>query len=143
LLHDKQEVLMRLLMAVLSVSLAAACTPEAEVVDDPSMYLTGTEEEALRAEDGSFSCESPKKVLICHIPPGNPDNAHTICVGEPGVRAHERNHGDLIGACDDGGEQDAGVPVEPDATPVPEPDATPVPEPDASPDPGPDGGGVD
>jgi hypothetical protein len=39
------------------------------------------------------------KVCICHIPPGNPDNAHTICIGEPAVAAHIRNHGDYLGEC--------------------------------------------
>jgi len=38
------------------------------------------------------------KVLICHIPPGNPENAHEICVGEPSVEAHLA-HGDVLGAC--------------------------------------------
>lgn len=39
-----------------------------------------------------------RKVVICHIPPGNPDNAHTIEVGEAAVRAH-LDHGDYIGPC--------------------------------------------
>ena len=47
---------------------------------------------------GDFSCDAPK-VLICHIPPGNPENAHTICVGEPAVEPHLTLHGDSIGAC--------------------------------------------
>jgi hypothetical protein len=38
------------------------------------------------------------KVTICHIPPGNPDNAHEITVGEPAVRAHLA-HGDHVGPC--------------------------------------------
>lgn len=38
------------------------------------------------------------KVTICHIPPGNPANAHTITVGEPAVKAHLA-HGDYLGAC--------------------------------------------
>jgi len=37
-----------------------------------------------------------EKVTICHIPPGNPGNAHTITVGSPAVRAHEA-HGDFVG----------------------------------------------
>lgn len=41
------------------------------------------------------------KVTLCHIPPGNPDNAHTITVGEPALSAH-RAHGDTEGACDPG-----------------------------------------
>jgi len=40
-----------------------------------------------------------KKTTICHIPPGNPANAHTICVGNAAVPAHVHNHGDSIGAC--------------------------------------------
>lgn len=38
------------------------------------------------------------KVVICHIPPGNPGNAHTIEVGQPAVAAHLA-HGDTLGAC--------------------------------------------
>ena len=40
------------------------------------------------------------KVLICHIPPGNPDNAHEICIDEHALKAHFK-HGDCIGACGD------------------------------------------
>ena len=40
------------------------------------------------------------KVTICHIPPGNPGNAHTITVGAPAVEKHVANHGDTVGACD-------------------------------------------
>ncbi len=39
-----------------------------------------------------------KKVTICHVPPGNPANNHTITVGRPAVRAHLR-HGDYLGEC--------------------------------------------
>jgi hypothetical protein len=38
-------------------------------------------------------------VTLCHIPPGNPDNSHTIVVGAPAVQAH-LNHGDFEGECD-------------------------------------------
>ena len=41
-----------------------------------------------------------KGVVICHVPPGNLDNAHTIIVGEPAVKAHLA-HGDYLGVCDD------------------------------------------
>ncbi|MDB5102486.1 MAG: putative lipoprotein [Fibrobacteres bacterium] len=40
------------------------------------------------------------KVTICHLPPGNPANAHTLSVGAPAVRAHLA-HGDYLGACAD------------------------------------------
>ena len=39
------------------------------------------------------------KVDVCHIPPGNPDNAHTITISENALSAH-LDHGDLVGACD-------------------------------------------
>ena len=39
------------------------------------------------------------KVCICHVPPGNPAAAHTICVGSPAVPAH-LHHGDSLGACE-------------------------------------------
>lgn len=43
--------------------------------------------------------KGPKeKVTICHIPPGNPGNAHTITVGAPAEAAHLA-HGDTKGAC--------------------------------------------
>ncbi|MDD2943244.1 MAG: hypothetical protein PHC51_09800, partial [bacterium] len=44
------------------------------------------------------SGNSDKKTTICHIPPGNPDNAHTITVGNSAVPAHLA-HGDYEGVC--------------------------------------------
>ena len=38
------------------------------------------------------------KVTICHVPPGNPGNAHTISVSPNAVDAHLR-HGDHCGEC--------------------------------------------
>lgn len=35
---------------------------------------------------------------VCHAPPGNPSNSHTIVVGVPAVRAHVA-HGDTVGPC--------------------------------------------
>lgn len=39
-----------------------------------------------------------EEVCLCHIPPGNPDNPKTLCVGEPAARTHLR-HGDSLGEC--------------------------------------------
>lgn len=41
---------------------------------------------------------SNQKVVICHIPPGNPDNAHEIEVSVNAVDAHLA-HGDNLGPC--------------------------------------------
>jgi len=35
------------------------------------------------------------KVAVCHVPPGNPSNAHVIVVGPPALRAHLA-HGDCL-----------------------------------------------
>ena len=39
------------------------------------------------------------KVYVCHIPPGNPANAHTIHISINAVPAHLA-HGCSVGACD-------------------------------------------
>jgi hypothetical protein len=40
----------------------------------------------------------PAKVAICHFPPGNPDNRHTIVIDAAALPAHQA-HGDTVGAC--------------------------------------------
>ena len=40
-----------------------------------------------------------REVEICHIPPGNPDNRHTLLIDESDVAAHI-GHGDHLGDCD-------------------------------------------
>jgi hypothetical protein len=42
------------------------------------------------------------KVAVCHMPPGNPANQHTIHVGPAAVNAHLA-HGDRVGACGSAG----------------------------------------
>ena len=40
------------------------------------------------------------KVQVCHVPPDDPSNFHTITVSENALAAHLA-HGDLPGSCDD------------------------------------------
>ena len=47
--------------------------------------------------DADEACGSGK-VLLCHFPPGNPDNPQSICVAESSVADHLA-HGDYLGAC--------------------------------------------
>ena len=47
----------------------------------------------------SWNQNDPGTAVICHKPPGNPANAHTIVVGVSAVDAHLR-HGDERGPCD-------------------------------------------
>ena len=46
----------------------------------------------------------PPKVDVCHIPPDNPENFHSIQVNENALQSH-LDHGDFVGSCDDHGEQ--------------------------------------
>ena len=40
----------------------------------------------------------PQQVKVCHLPPGNPSNFHTITISADALPAHLA-HGDLPGAC--------------------------------------------
>jgi hypothetical protein len=42
---------------------------------------------------------SSSTTTICHAPPGNPSNAHTIIVGTSSLTAHLKNHNDILGEC--------------------------------------------
>ncbi len=79
-----------------------------------------------------------QKTTICHIPPGNPDNAHTLCVGTPAVDAHLA-HGDFLGSCcpADVGTDDGGTTPPGDATPPPPSSPPPPSEPAPAPTPTP------
>jgi len=95
----------------------------------------GTGDDSLGAgEEASHNSSGSDKVTLCHIPPGNPGNAHTITVGAPAVRAHLA-HGDYLGPCagDVPPGSDGGVPN-------PNPDPNPNPNPNPNPGPGSDGG---
>jgi len=41
-----------------------------------------------------------QKVILCHVPPGNPGNPQTICVAASAIPSHLANHpGDCVGPC--------------------------------------------
>lgn len=72
------------------------------------------------------------KETICHYPPGNPANAHTIEVGKGAVKAHLK-HGDTIGPCLTATVEPTATAMPPTATLVPtEPPSTVVVEPTAT-----------
>jgi hypothetical protein len=53
------------------------------------------------ALDDSWNCSNNSKkvkVSMCHRPPGNVENFHTICVSENAVQTHI-DHGDWVGPC--------------------------------------------
>ena len=47
---------------------------------------------------GSAMAGPADKVMVCHVPPGNPGNADVITIVEPDVKAHLK-HGDSLGVC--------------------------------------------
>lgn len=79
-------------------------------VDDPDTPDTGNPDGTNHIVDmGAYEfgppdpCEDDDgdgRVTICHIPPGNPDNAHTITVSVDALPAHLA-HGDHCGACEE------------------------------------------
>jgi type II secretory pathway pseudopilin PulG len=48
--------------------------------------------------DATYTVGNNGKVDICHIPPGNAQNSHTLNVSPNAIKAHLA-HGDYIGAC--------------------------------------------
>jgi hypothetical protein len=55
---------------------------------------------AIAALIPSRALAQSKLVTICHVPPGNPANAHTITVGEAAAQRHLEQHpGDTMGSC--------------------------------------------
>lgn len=50
--------------------------------------------------------QSEKKIYICHYPPGNIENSHTLCISTKALKAHVGVHGsgddlDYVGKCDE------------------------------------------
>ncbi len=51
-------------------------------------------------KDCCKTCDENKKVTICHVPKGNPANAHTITISKAAAKAHIGRHGgDYYGEC--------------------------------------------
>ncbi|AGC42050.1 lipoprotein [Myxococcus stipitatus DSM 14675] len=131
-MRSRGDMMKSSLLVALCVLLASGCggapTADGENGGDPQAGgLEGSTDVEGNVDPVSGEGAGRDKVTVCHIPPGNPANAHTITVGAPAVKAHLK-HGDTLGAC--GSEQDGGS--APDAGTEPdgggEPDAG---EPDA------------
>lgn len=71
-----------------------------------------------KSNDNENNNESKNKgkTIICHIPPGNQDNRHTIEVANPALQAH-LSHGDTLGACSEGDGDDGSATSTPDIIP--------------------------
>lgn len=73
-------------------------------VNNQERIIEATKDSVVLAKIPKSSVETQtqaeQKVVICHSPPGNPDNKKTIEVGMSALQAHI-DHGDKIGPCDD------------------------------------------
>jgi len=49
----------------------------------------------------AFAGGGQTKIEMCHMPPGNPNNGHTLSVGNPAMPDHMA-HGDYYGSCENG-----------------------------------------
>ena len=91
------------LFACLGLSAVVGCDTSSNpaAVDPNEAALAACHDPTMGAGAALHACDpgDVKKTTICHIPPGNPANAHTICVGNAAVPAHIQNHGDTIGPC--------------------------------------------
>lgn len=93
---------------------------EGEVDDDKSK--DNLDEDLPGSTDDSYLCDSKlKKVLICHVPPGNPAAKHTICISKNALDAH-LDHGngdekDYLGYCRDSEEESTVEVLAPDEKP--------------------------
>jgi hypothetical protein len=100
---------------------------------------------SLRGEElngGASAGNGQGQITICHVPPGNPANAHTLVVGGPAWNGHRHHRGDYLGACQgqdgpDGGPDTPPPPPPPDGgtdTPPPPPPPPPPPDPTCAPE---------
>ena len=73
--------------------------------------ITGLDESEIRDIWEVEIKDKKDKVIICHFPPGNPSNAHTIRVGHHAAEKHQIKHGDTLGPCPDDGLGDGDISV--------------------------------
>jgi hypothetical protein len=76
------------LFAIFLVLSAVLATPWLSTI--PAAYADGDHDDDDDGDD---------KVAIYHIPPGNPENAHTLRVSENAVPVH-LTYGDTLGECE-------------------------------------------
>jgi hypothetical protein len=93
------------LVAIFSLGLTLGCA-SGEADEETSVAQNLKDQAAchitdVAPQDEVRACDpaSTKKTTICHVPPGNPANAHTLCIGTPAVKHHLKNHPDYLGPC--------------------------------------------
>ena len=110
-------------LAALGLVMMGGCGGSLEADEDSGN--AALRDEALNAAPAPNDAASGDgKLTLCHVPPGNPANAHTITVGGPAWQGHRNHKGDYLGPCQGAGGPDGGTPPPPPPPPPP-PDETP------------------
>src|SRR5690348_4127706 len=87
------------IVTALGISSIACVSAQPDVSEEEDEHESAQQELSKAVSQSSHEAgKSSAKVDICHIPPGNPANAHTISVAPSAVPAHLA-HGDTIGDC--------------------------------------------
>ena len=71
-------------------------TPEVTKIEVTQLCVDSSSDKG--DDDDDDNSGSGKKVTLCHLPPGNPENPQTLSVGQSAVSAHLA-HGDYLGEC--------------------------------------------
>jgi hypothetical protein len=95
------------LAAVLGLGLGVGCSTSEDEIEAQELAARHERLKACGIHDldpkdhDTRACEpgNTKKTTICHVPPGNPANAHTLCIGNAAVKHHLKNHPDYLGPC--------------------------------------------
>ena len=87
-----------------SISVSYALLSVPDLPGEHNLFIDNIVYQALGVDCRDFPCgNKDNKVLLCHVPPGNPENEHTQCISPKAVAAHLENHeGDHCGPCDTG-----------------------------------------
>jgi len=89
---------------ILTASLTGCSVPDGTAQRNAEIRACGLQDDPSITPDVDLHACAPgdtKKTTICHFPPGNPANEHTLCVGNAAVPAHVQHHHDTVGTCPD------------------------------------------
>ena len=84
-------------IALTAVALGLASIAPMAIADPGDKKNPRADKDVLEFHDADV-VDSSSTTTICHMPPGNPDNARTLVVGTSSLTAH-LDHGDERGSC--------------------------------------------
>ena len=97
---SKEIIVFKPLMIYLLFAFILLFSSTSEVYSQSNNQLTNSENLEKNGDDCSeFICgDYDDKLLICHVPPGEPENEHEICISSNAIQTH-LTHGDYCGPC--------------------------------------------